>query len=143
MNKLKTYIQNFLLCQKYPFLKVRNVWSGKSFGYRFTELDYLPGGWRKRFGLAICEELNKLFKTSKTKNFNKKYHITQIKEKYGSLRWYDNGVPADIKEKYDEIIGKYETLSAKTCVMCGKDCKIESLGGWFIPICEECKECNK
>lgn len=66
MNKLKTYVRNFFLCKKYPFLK-----QGKNFEYKFTELDNLPEGWRRRFGLAICDELNKLFKTSKVKNLTK------------------------------------------------------------------------
>lgn len=140
MSKFKTHVQNFLLCKKYPFLKMRNVYSGKNLGYEFTELDNLPKGWRKCFGLAICEELNELFKTSSTKDFNEKYRIAQIKEKYGSLRWYDNGVPCDIESKYDMIIGKYTELSAQTCIVCGKKCKIKNFNGWYEPICDECEK---
>ena len=80
---------------------------------------------KKRFGLDICKELNALFKKSKCKNFNRKYFISQIKEKYGTLRWYDNGVPEDIYEEYSNIINKYEALSAKTCIECGAQAEIK------------------
>lgn len=140
MSKLITWIKNFILCKKYPFLRVKNVWTKKKYGYSSTELDMLPYGWKKRFGLDICKELNTLFKKSKCKNFSRKYFISQIKEKYGTLRWYDNGVPEDIYEEYMKIIDKYEHLSAITCISCGKDAKIQNVSGWYEPLCNECLE---
>ena len=143
MKKLKKWINNYKLCKKYPFLRIKNVWNGKKLGYSYTELDSMPRGWRKRFGLEICQELSDLFKKSKMKNFDKKYFITQIKEKYGSLRWYDNGVPTDIFEEYSTLMQKYEDLSGRTCVKCGKDATIRNMNGWYEPLCGQClKEIN-
>ena len=140
MNRFVNYIKNFCLCKKYPFLRVKNVWTKKKYGYSSTELDMLPNGWRKRFGEDICKELNELFKKSSVKHFNRKYFIVQIKEKYGTLRWYDNGVPEDIFQEYLDIINKYEELSGKTCIECGEDAKIIELNGLYEPLCEECLE---
>ena len=90
MINIFSYIRNFFLCKKYPFLQIRNVWHGEKYGYEFTELDSLPRGWKKKFGIKISKDLLILFRKSATKNFHKQYRISQIKEKYGSLRWYDN-----------------------------------------------------
>lgn len=140
MSKLITWIENFILCKKYPFLRVRNVWTKKKYGYSSTELDMLPSGWKKRFGLDICKDLSNVFKKSKVKNFDKRYFISQIKEKYGTLRWYDNGVPEDICKEYDKIMAKYEELSGVTCIDCGNNAKMRDLSGWYEPLCDECLE---
>ena len=42
----------------------------------------------------------------KKANYLDKYRIVQIKEKYGSLRWYDAGVPIEISEELDMLIIK-------------------------------------
>ena len=41
------------LIERYPFLRVRNVWTGElvESNDEFTELDFIPEGWRKAFGL--------------------------------------------------------------------------------------------
>lgn len=134
------YIKNYILCKRFPFLRIKNVWNGKKLSYKFTELDSLPNGWRKRFGIDICNDLNNAFKKSQIKHFNRMYFITQIKEKYGTLRWYDNGVPEDIVKEYDGIIKKYEDLSGVTCIECGKEAQIRDIGGWYEPLCDKCLE---
>lgn len=57
----------------------------------------------------------------------------QIKEKYGSLRWYSNGSPNGCEYP---IINKYEALSKRTCIVCGKSAKYISTG-WISPYCEK------
>ena len=58
----------------------------------------------------------------------------QIKEKYGSLRWYDSGGNIEIMR---EIIPKYEEESLHTCICCGKlATKISK--GWISPYCDKC-----
>ena len=95
-----------------------------------TELDAMPDGWRKAFGIQICKELKKALKQY---NYLYKYRIVQIKEKYGSLRWYSNGSPNGCEYP---IIDKYETLSKRTCIVCGKSAKYISTG-WISPYCKE------
>lgn len=75
-------------------------------------------------------------------NYLNEFRFSQIKEKWGSLRIYDNGAP---EEAYDEIEAwksKYEELSEKFCIQCGKPAKYISIG-WISPWCESCaKEIN-
>lgn len=74
-------IKNMLLILRFPWLEIRNVWTGDKIKnkYKFTWLDDLPEGWRKSFGINICKELDKLLKKG---NYRKEYRITQIKEKW-------------------------------------------------------------
>ena len=56
-------MNNKKLIEKYPWLQIRNVWTGelvKPEDYEFTWLDDLPDGWRKAFGLQMVKELDKI-----------------------------------------------------------------------------------
>ena len=77
----------------------------------YTELDAMEPGWRKAFGIQMCKEIKKELKKY---NFLHKYRITQIKEKFGELRWYDSGIPKD--SKILDIIEKYSEISYKTSI---------------------------
>lgn len=98
----------------------------------YTELDAMDAGWRKAFGIQMCKEIKKELKKHK---FLYKYRIVQIKEKWGYLHWYDRGIPKD--SKIYDIIRKYEQISAKTCVVCGKPATKMSTG-WISPYCDDC-----
>ena len=98
----------------------------------YTELDAMDAGWRKAFGIQMCKEIKAELKKHK---FLYKYRITQIKEKFGGLRWYDEGIPKD--SKIWDIINKYEGISMKTCIVCGKPATKMSTG-WISPYCDDC-----
>ena len=98
----------------------------------YTELDAMDAGWRKAFGIQMCKEIKAELKKHK---FLYKYRIVQIKEKWGYLHWYDGGTPKD--SKIYDIIRKYEQISAKTCVVCGKPATKMSIG-WISPYCDDC-----
>lgn len=59
-------------------------------------------------------------------------NITQVKEKFGGLRFYTDSTP----EGGDDIISKYETISYKTCEECGKEGVLRK-GGWLSTFCDE------
>lgn len=104
----------------------------------YTFIDCAPTGWEK-----LCEDLCAEIKPLLERvGYEKKYSLCQVKEKYGGLRWYDNGVPNEIWDEYNAIIRKYELLSEKTCCICGAPAtKIST--GWISPFCDECaKEIN-
>lgn len=67
------------LIEKYSWLQIRNVWTNEKLDDEFTWLDDLPEGWRKAFGLQMVEELDKILRKA---NYQEKYKITQIKEKW-------------------------------------------------------------
>lgn len=88
-----------------------------------------PTGWDKLLE-NMCEEVNDYLEKH---DLIDAYRVDQIKEKFGSLRWYDNGlIPAD-------LIDKYEILSEQTCAICGKPSD-KFTKGWILPICDECLE---
>ena len=150
----KTRKYNKWLCQRYPFLIPRSVWTDKvmwsrdkyyakvhghkdynqfkKFSYTLAE-DFMPGWW-KAFGLMFCEELRKdLIKC----NYLYKFRFVQIKEKYAGLRAYCNGAP--MESKVFEIIDKYEFISNYVCEYCGApDTAQINNYGWLMTICEDC-----
>ncbi len=92
----------------------------------------MPEGWRKAFGEQMCEEImNALVE----EDYVDKYVILQIKEKFGSARWYSNGAP----QKVHDIVHKYELISERTCIRCGKPATKISMG-WICPWCDDCAE---
>lgn len=125
---------NKRLIEEYPFLLPRNCWSGKvldGFDYTFTELNAMPIGWRKAFGKQLLEDVKKeLVKNDLLEN----YRIMQIKEKFGTLRWYDNGATQGL----NDILMKYEHISQFTCIECGKVNVPIFNHGWIEPYCCSC-----
>lgn len=121
------------LLKKYPFLAPINWFtltqlSVKQHKYKMgTVLDDMPRGWRKAFGIQLAEDIKRELKQKNIKN----YIVQQVKEKYGGLRWYDNF-------RLD-CISKYERLSERTCIICGKPAtKISN--GWICPYCDKCAD---
>ena len=93
----------------------------------------MPDGWRKAFGEMMCEEIKQELVRC---DYLDEYMIIQIKEKYASLRWYDNGTPIGCKVL--EIIDKYSVLSENICMICGKPDVPITGDVWFYPLCEKC-----
>lgn len=118
------------LVQEFPFLLPKNRFTGEvpeNYDYSYTELDAMPEGWRKAFGIQLCKELKEALGKDIVN-----YRIAQIKEKYGELCWYDFGG----NDKTFDVISKYETISANTCIKCGQPGKLD-FDGWILPLCEE------
>ena len=86
-----------------------------------------PNGWDD-IVTEMCEEINDWLVEN---HLADEYVVYQIKEKFGGLRWYDNGIIPN------EIIDKYEILSEKTCAHCGKP-STHMTTGWILPLCDEC-----
>ena len=59
--------------------------------------------------------------------------VTQVKEKFGGLRFYINGGSDEI---YDKIT-KAEKLSHETCELCGKKGELRTKIRWFTTLCDE------
>jgi len=69
-----------------------------------------------------------------TKSVNIFCEATQVKEKYGGLRFYIDG-----GDKYIEgLLTMAEAMSYKTCEYCGSPGKPVT-SGWIRTICENCK----
>jgi len=119
--------------EEYPFLVPRGRDDEKlemKPEERWCELLAMPEGWRRSFGLDICRDIKKALGDVISVQ---KYRILQIKEKYGSLRWYSTNESDEIAN----IITKYEYLSEHTCIVCGKPATKVSQG-WISPYCDDC-----
>lgn len=125
--------------RRYPFLAVRNYWTGK------IEKDAepwlcddggggIPVGWAKRFGRELSEDLRA--ELLKHGALNEMY-IVDAKEKFGELRVYTGNEPEN--SDVDRIIENYVQISRTVCTQCGRmDCHTVNLGGWIEPMCENC-----
>ena len=123
--RAKRLIPCTYLCCKYPFLKTNKHFFQTSCWYYCID-----AGWRKAFGIQLCDELKAALKRN---NCLKNYHITDVKEKYGELMIYDDGAP----EEVHDIINKYSYISLRTCIVCGRRAKYVTTG-WIEPYCEDC-----
>lgn len=133
MSKEDIKNRNRELCERFPFLIPHDCFTGEvypDYDYEYTELDDMPDGWRKAFGEQMCQEIMDELVAN---NMVDEYRVEQIKEKFGGLRWYDNG----FTQKGFDIIDKYENLSYKTCIACGKPAT-RMTKGWIMPFCDEC-----
>jgi hypothetical protein len=77
---------------------------------------------------AMCQEIDAHIKN---KPFD--YEFVQIKEKFGTLRVYDNGHDDQIAG----IIGMAESMSSMTCEITGKPGRLCRSGMWYRTLCEE------
>ena len=90
-------------------------------------------------------------------NYNKEHindepksclEITQIKEKFGGLRfyWCGENIPSNIVVQLHEMVQNAEEMSYKTCETCGSKKNVGlTIDGWYTTICEDCliKAINK
>ena len=93
----------------------------------------MPAGWRIAFGEELCKEI---MEELTRYNCVDTYRIVQIKEKHGALRWYSQGGTERI---YREIVPKYEKLSRRICIQCGRPATLISKD-WVAPWCDACAE---
>lgn len=62
---------------------------------------------------------------------------SQVKEKYGTLRFYTSGGNKETWEQIQDLIIKAEDLSGETCEQCGEKGK-ERGHGWLSTRCDSC-----
>lgn len=133
-------LQNKIITKKYPFFLPYNVWTDtldKNYDYSYTYLDSIPTGW-KNIALKCARALTKLYKKRGYSDYLKnKYRISQLKEKFGEMRWYDFGAPKEIYDEHLAIIRKWEDRSAYICCNCGRKAKYLSKG-YILPFCDRC-----
>lgn len=119
------------LCERYPFLIPWKVRQGiiKDFNYDYTLLDWMEPGWREAFGIQMCEELREALIAA---DALERYQVTDVKEKYGELRWYSYGGT----NSTHEIEKRCLLLSRGICGRCGKPAT--HIGTfWIYPYCDE------
>ena len=127
MNKFTKTIQSTLLCIRYPFLKYfycKDKLIQKSCWYFAVDK-----GWRY-IALQMFREIRREMKRVKVPL--SRFHIYDIKEKYGALDIDCNSF-GDISK----IVEKYEYISAHTCNICGRQA-YGYTDGYILPYCADC-----
>jgi len=155
INKMKKLIKmsekvfDKFMCEKYPVIfQERNLPMSQTcmcWGFNVGK------GWYELL-YNLCEKIDKLYKLTGIG-----LKASQVKEKFGSLRFYtspsfnekvkqvkeklkiDDGTAKAIVEILDDCIDIAECKSDKTCAECGETYydKI-SIGGWVYGVCEKC-----
>ena len=125
LNYVPNLVKNTYLCARFPFLKFGGGFFQTTSWY--WQIDY---GWRKAFGIQLCKDLKEVLKRH---GCLRTYEITTVKEKFGALNIYDNGAPSEVHD----ILAKYEYISRRTCIECGRRAKYITQP-WEEPYCEDC-----
>jgi len=107
----------------------------------------LPKRWYKKFkfiqcGLECGEGWNQMLYELCTKiqqyitdtPLQSNFRVTQIKEKFGTLRFYCSGTT----ETIEHLIDQYEIKSSITCENCGQPGKTVCIDGWYSTLCKMC-----
>lgn len=82
----------------------------------------------------LCESIQSYVDSSKIDQIE----ATQVKEKYGGLRFYVN-----YEDDYTAvIIRKAEDESIITCEWCGSKENVGQTNGWIITLCQKCAISN-
>lgn len=119
-------MDNKELIKTYPFLQIEPD------NWEYCWLDDLEPGWKKAFGIEMCQEIAAAIKEDECEN---DFQFLQIKEKFAALRLYATGYG----EKTKEVLAKYEELSKYICGYCGKPAT-QITKVWYYPLCDECVE---
>lgn len=77
----------------------------------------------------LCEDLDEM---------EAEFKFVQIKEKFGGLRAYTEGVSGDDAQEALELIHEAEENSYNVCEKCGDEGEISRNGGWIRTRCDEC-----
>ncbi len=111
------------LQDRYTFLGATSIREGlMAFGFECGD------GW-----LPIIEELFAGFQELADRDGTAgRFRVTQVKEKYGTLRVYHNG-----GEEYEALVEKAEALSEVTCDVCGQQGTMRD-DGWVMVRCDGC-----
>lgn len=127
------------LHEEYPFLRVRGLDDNVIINDDGVELSYYDDvleGWRELF-MTACKQVKARLEEIGGLDT---YRITQVKEKFGTLRVYDNILDiGDGEAGVSNIWYRVERDSAKICVECGKPAELTSVG-WISPYCTECAD---
>lgn len=126
-----------VLVKKYPLVFKYNETSSYSF---------LPVGWYKLLDEA-CAKIEKILEESyKTYPVDPDgigaFRVEQIKEKFGSLRFYFSFHTHDNKafEEVTNIIDRAELDSAEICEVTGNPGEVCVAGNWFKTLSEEVRK---
>ena len=121
------------LKEKYPQI-FRDLWGNP----RETCLAFgieCGAGWYDIID-RLCEGITKL-------DLGPQFKATQVKEKFGELRFYYSGVPEVKWGPMGELVAAAERESRETCEYCGSKEDVTCEGSWIKALCKKCRDEEK
>ncbi len=118
------------LCKKYP-----EIFRDRHGDMRTTAMCWgfeCGDGWYHIIDAACAQIENRAYNNRLNGVKFAPVIATQVKEKYGTLRFYYTGGD----EYLDGVVSMAETISAKTCETCGAPGELRE-GGWLKTLCDE------
>lgn len=126
------------LVERYPFLNMRPWYQAEDDDCNVAAMSCIPDGWRIAFGAEMFEDLRTVLLATGGKEALGAYHLDEVKEKYGELRWYSS-LPGDVEDEAREWISRVEELycsiAGRTCIVCGSMEGVKLTAGWVSPFC--------
>lgn len=120
------------LCEDFPILYKERKLSP----YVTCMCGGFPGdGWHKIIR-SLSEKLEAL---NKELPEDSKIVAKQVKEKFGTLRFYIGAVPKEHFKEVYRIISESERQSCTACETCGLPGTIDNSHSWVVTICPACK----
>ena len=133
------------LAEEFPFMRKRISLNEQMAAGAVTDL-YSAYGCENRNGWyellrGLCREITEIYE---------KYGCPvelipdQVKEKYGTLRFYyslpsaDDEIHKNIAKEIREAVVKYERLSGEVCEECGKSGKLHHELPYICVLCDDC-----
>lgn len=116
------------LMDRFPWFEARNEYTGEKL--RFPVSCECGDGWYQLI-YDCLQEVEEF--CNKNKIDTSILHVSQVKEKYASLRIYFENYINEI----DDIVNKYEELSVSICEICGEPGTIKINRGWWRCLCEK------
>ncbi len=111
------------LSKRFPYM-----FNGRNIGLSVGD------GWMEVFA-KLCEDIDTLLGDDK-----RGFHWVQLKEKFGSARFYYEHDPDGGDEVFGQIADLVGVAMGKThtmCMQCGQPGKEDAKYGWVLTLCEE------
>ena len=129
------------LAEAFPFMQIKETLEEQEAGGGIYDLYGAFGcecddGWYELL-YGLCGEITEAYKKH---GQPVDIVVDQIKEKYGTLRFYyhlsqNNG---DLRREISDIVIKWEKKSAEVCERCGKAGVLREDLQWIQALCDEC-----
>lgn len=84
----------------------------------------------------LSTTIERILKEHDDEEWSQDFVVTQVKEKYGTLRFYTSSTPDEIHW----VIEFAEAMSATICELCGNPGKPNNDCGWISTLCKECRD---
>jgi hypothetical protein len=116
-----------LILSRWPYM-----FDGKNIG-----LSVSPG-WQSVF-FDLCVAVDAVLPHELKAGGGEGFHWTQLKEKFGSARWYMKGATSEAAE----LIRAGQDKTCHTCLRCGAPGTMRTTDGWWRVLCDPCDNMRK